>query len=166
MLILRLKKFFGRFILKLIPLQAFPQINRSLYNFMGHRIGDNVLIYSSVEIVGLVNLTIGTNSFIGHKSLIMGGISRVDVGENCDISSNVSFITGTHIIGNENRRAGFGFSKNILIGDGVWIGYGATILGGVEIGKGTVVAAGSLVNKSFPPNVIVGGVPAKIIKLI
>lgn len=166
MFILRLKIFFGRFILKLIPLQAFPKINRCLYKFMGHQIGDDVLIYSSVEIVGLVNLSIGTNSFIGHKSLIMGGKSRVVVGKNCDISSSVSLITGTHIIGNEIRRAGSGFSKNILIGDGVWIGYGATILGGVEIGHGAVVAAGSLVNKSVPPNVIVGGIPAKTLKFI
>ena len=156
MFILRLKIFFGRFILKLIPLQAFPKINRCLYKFMGHQIGDDVLIYSSVEIVGLVNLSIGTNSFIGHKSLIMGGKSRVVVGKNCDISSSVSLITCTHIIGMCISRAGSGF----------WIGYGATILGGVEIGHGAVVAAGSLVNKSVPPNVIVGGIPAKTLKFI
>ena len=52
----------------------------------------------------------------------------------------------------------------IIIGNDCWIGRGATILGGVTIGDGCVIAAGSVVTKSFPDNVIIGGVPAKIIK--
>ncbi|MBP9185562.1 MAG: hypothetical protein KBE91_01890 [Bacteroidia bacterium] len=53
---------------------------------------------------------------------------------------------------------------NINIGNDVWIGMDAIVLGGVEIGNGAVVAAGSIVTKSIPPNTLVGGVPAKIIK--
>jgi serine acetyltransferase len=57
------------------------------------------------------------------------------------------------------------FSKgNIVIDDDVWIGYGVTILSGVHIGQGAVVAAGAVVTKDVPPYAIVGGVPAKIIK--
>lgn len=57
------------------------------------------------------------------------------------------------------------FSKgNIIIGDDVWIGYGAIIMSGVQIGQGAVVAAGAVVTKDVPPYAIVGGVPAKIIK--
>ncbi|WP_455482771.1 DapH/DapD/GlmU-related protein [Haemophilus parahaemolyticus] len=52
------------------------------------------------------------------------------------------------------------------IGKNVWIGSNATILAGVTIGDGTVIAAGALVNKDVPPMVVVGGVPAKIIKKI
>lgn len=54
--------------------------------------------------------------------------------------------------------------ENIIIGNDVWIGMDATILGGVEIGDGSVIAAGSMVTKSVPPNVLVAGIPAKIIK--
>ena len=53
---------------------------------------------------------------------------------------------------------------NIIVSDDVWIGYGTTILSGVHIGQGAVVAAGSVVTKDVPPYAIVGGVPAKVIK--
>lgn len=57
------------------------------------------------------------------------------------------------------------FSKgNIEADDDVWIGYGATIMSGVHIGQGAVVAAGAVVTKDVPPYAIVGGVPAKVIK--
>lgn len=53
---------------------------------------------------------------------------------------------------------------DIIVDDDVWIGYGATILSGVHIGQGAVVAAGAVVTKDVPPYAIVGGVPAKVIK--
>ena len=57
------------------------------------------------------------------------------------------------------------FSKgDIIIDDDVWIGYGATILSGVRIGQGAVVATGAVVTSDVPPYAIVGGVPAKVIK--
>lgn len=55
-------------------------------------------------------------------------------------------------------------SAPIHIGNHVWIGARATILKGVTIGDGAVVAAGAVVNKDVPPNTLVGGVPARIIK--
>jgi acetyltransferase-like isoleucine patch superfamily enzyme len=57
-----------------------------------------------------------------------------------------------------------GMSAPIEIGDHVWIGLGATILKGVKIGNGAVIAAGAVVNKDIPEKCLVGGVPAKIIK--
>lgn len=53
---------------------------------------------------------------------------------------------------------------DIIVGDDVWVGYGATILSGVHIGQGAVIAAGAVVNKDVPPYAIVGGIPAKVIK--
>jgi acetyltransferase-like isoleucine patch superfamily enzyme len=57
-------------------------------------------------------------------------------------------------------------SAPIFVGNNVWIGANATILPGVTIGDGSIVAAGAVVTKNVPINVIVGGVPAKIIKRI
>lgn len=53
---------------------------------------------------------------------------------------------------------------DIIVDDDVWIGYGATIMSGVHIGQGAVVAAGAVVTKDVPPYAIVGGVPGKVIK--
>ncbi|GAC23344.1 galactoside O-acetyltransferase [Paraglaciecola mesophila KMM 241] len=53
----------------------------------------------------------------------------------------------------------------VIIKDNVWIGYGVTILKGVEIGEGSIVAAGSVVTKNIPPYSIAGGIPSKVIKM-
>jgi len=165
-MIKRLKMFFGRMILKFLPLQAFVKINRLCYILMGHVLGQDVVLYSSVEMLGIIKVMIGNNSFIGHKTLFMGGKSLIKIGKNCDISSNVSLICGSHEIGNINRRAGKGISSDIIIGDGVWIGYGSIIMGGITIGNSSIIAAGSLVNKDVPANTIYGGIPAKEIRKI
>lgn len=165
-MIKRLKMFFGRIILKILPLQAFPKINRLCYILMGHSIGQDATLYSSVEMLGIIKVEIGKKSFVGHKTLFMGGNSLIKIGNNCDISSNVSLISGSHKIGLPDRRAGLGISKDIVIGNGVWIGYGSTILGGTNIGNGSIIAAGSLINSDVPENTVYGGVPAKEIRKI
>lgn len=165
-MIRRIKMFIGRIILKTLPLRAFSKINSHCFKLMGHIIGRNTVLYSSVEMLGLIKVKIGNNSFVGHRTLFMGGDSIIKVGENCDISSNVSLICGSHEIGDSKRRAGKGISKDITIGNGVWVGYGSLILGGVTIGDGAIIAAGSVVNKSVPENAVYGGVPAKEIRRI
>ncbi|UKJ08255.1 acyltransferase [Solitalea lacus] len=163
-MIRRLKMFLGRILLKLLPLQAFPKLNRYCLLLMGHKIGKKSLLYSSVEVLGLIKLDVGNEVFVGHRTLFMGGSSTITIGKNCDISSNVSLICGSHEIGDVMRRAGKGISNDITIGAGVWIGYGSLILGGVTIEDGAIIAAGSVVNKSVAKNTIYGGVPAKEIK--
>jgi acetyltransferase-like isoleucine patch superfamily enzyme len=73
-------------------------------------------------------------------------------------------LSESHPIDPENRHALV--PKAIHIKKNAWIGAGATILQGVTIGENSVVAAGSVVSKDVPDNVIVGGIPAKIIKEI
>lgn len=96
------------------------------------------------------------------------------IGAYCSIANNVWFLLdGEHHLDTFSTypfRARYfgeneGISKGpIVIGDDVWIGYGATILSGVRIGQGAVVAAGAVVTKDVPPYAVVGGVPAKVIK--
>ncbi len=102
---------------------------------------------------------------------------RVVIGKFCSIADGVKFILGNH---STNTVSTFPFhalcfggepyadskSKgNIEIGNDVWIGANALILSGVKIGHGAVIAAGAVVNKDVAPYAVVGGVPAKVIKM-
>ena len=90
-----------------------------------------------------------------------GGITLED---NVLIGPKVNLITTNHPLNPVERRATI--SHPIIIKRNAWIGAAATILPGVTIGEYSVVAAGAVVSKDVPPNTIVGGVPAKIIKSI
>lgn len=122
--------------------------------FTNVTIGKNVLISRHVTVNGEV--TIGDNTRIMDNSHITG---RVTIGDNVFISVGVS-------MANDNLFGKNGFSEEVQgakIGDYVSIGVGATILPNVKIGKGSIVAAGSLVKEDVPENVIVSGNPAKIV---
>ena len=95
--------------------------------------------------------------------MIVNGNGTVTIGDNVDIGPEVTFQTGGHEIGDKDRRAGKGALYAQSVGDGTWIGGRATILKNTAIGSGSVVAGCACVTKDVPDNVIVGGVPAKII---
>lgn len=101
--------------------------------------------------------------------------SKLSIGNYCSIAPNVSFMLSADHITNYVSTFPYkvkimgepleGLSKgDIVIEDDVWLGYGATIMSGVHIGQGAIVAAGAVVTKDVPPYAIVGGVPAKVIK--
>lgn len=121
------------------------------------------------ESYGILNV----NNFDHVPSDIVG----LEIGNFCSIADNVNFLlAGEH---NLDRISTFPFMRympdrkilsvssskgKIIIRDDVWIGYGATILSGVKIGQGAVVATGAVVTKDVPEYAIVGGIPAKVIK--
>lgn len=82
------------------------------------------------------------------------------IGENASISSGVSLITGTHDINAPDIAE---VIKPIEIGHHVWIGINAIVLGGVTIGEGAIICAGSVVRSSVRPNAVVDGVPGKVV---
>jgi acetyltransferase-like isoleucine patch superfamily enzyme len=105
--------------------------------------------------------TIGKNVFINHACsfLDMGGITIED---HVLIGPRVNLVTENHPLDPGDRRALV--TKPVIIKRNAWIGAGATVLPGVTIGENSVVAAGAVVSKDVPANVVVGGIPAKIIK--
>ena len=74
------------------------------------------------------------------------------------------FLTVDHEVGPPWRRAGWSTHQPIVIGDGVWLASRVTVLPGVTIGNGAVVAAGALVASNVPPHTMVGGVPARLLR--
>jgi acetyltransferase-like isoleucine patch superfamily enzyme len=109
------------------------------------------------------NIQLGRNVFInsGCRFQDQGGII---IGDGVLIGHNVVLATLNHDVDPQKRSDMH--PAPIVIGNNVWIGAQATVLPGVTIGDGAIVAAGAVVNRDVPANVIVGGVPAKIIKRI
>lgn len=106
------------------------------------------------------NIEIG-NGCVINRECFLDGRGKLKIGNFTSISPHVHIITGDHDINSRN----FAFkSKDIVIGNFVWIGSRATILPGVVIGEGAIVCAGALVTKDVLPYTMVGGVPAKFIK--
>ena len=102
--------------------------------------------------------------FYANYDLIALDVCPIRVGKNCFIAPRVSLFTATHPIDAETRNSGIEYGKPITIGDNVWIGGHCVINPGVTLGNNVVVAAGSVVAKSFGDNVVIGGVPAKILR--
>ena len=153
--------YYVNLLMLILPHSRFFLFKRWLLRVAGCSIGDNVRI-QHIRLLG-AHLTIGDNSFIGTGTMISGPInSRLVIGKNCDVSDRVNFILGSHEIGNSLHRASIGYGKDILVGDGAWIGFGASILPGVKIGNGAIVAADSVVVTDVPSNTLVAGCPAVI----
>jgi maltose O-acetyltransferase len=112
---------------------------------------------------GSSNISIGAGTFINYGCMF-NTTAPIRIGANCDIAMGVTFVTSSHAVGGSERRAGAKTSAPVTIGDGCWIGARATILPGVTIGAGTVVAAGAVVTKDCEPDSIYAGVPARKVR--
>ncbi|MHA1987961.1 MAG: acyltransferase [Promethearchaeota archaeon] len=121
-------------------------------------IGPGVYIYRETEI--LAPFMIGDGSYISNNSLI----SNTKIGKNCAIGPRVILGPANHEIGPPDKRAGKAVFLPCIIKDGVWVGARSVIFGGVTVGRGSIVAAGAVVTKDVPPNTMVGGVPARVVK--
>jgi acetyltransferase-like isoleucine patch superfamily enzyme len=105
------------------------------------------------------NLSIGEKTYINPNCLIVATKSII-IGSGCAISWNFQVMdTDMHHSTGSDK-----VSAPVIIGNQVWIGANVTILKGVEIGDGCIIAAGSVVTKSIPPGSLAGGVPAKVVK--
>jgi acetyltransferase-like isoleucine patch superfamily enzyme len=103
-------------------------------------------------------LSIGCHTYISHNTRIVASHS-ISIGQRCAISFGVTIL--------DDDCHGFGpppYSAPIKIEDDVWIGCNVTLLKGVTIGQGSVIAAGSVVTRSCPPHSLLAGVPARVIR--
>jgi acetyltransferase-like isoleucine patch superfamily enzyme len=147
----------------LIPETRLFRLKSFLLRLRGYKIGNNVSVFSSA-VFRLKYLAIGDNSRIGSDTLIAGGDEWIRIGRNVGIGPRCLLINGTHEIGDSTQRSGRGYCESIVIGDGTTIFAHSTILSGVSIGHGCVVAAGSLVRENVEDNCFVAGIPAKLIR--
>ena len=119
------------------------------------KISKKASIHLRTYIIGR-DIEIGENSVI-NRNCLLDGRSGIKIGQNVSISPDVHLITGSHRVNSEFFKY---IGKPIIIEDYVWIGSRATILQGVTIGKGAIVAVGAIVTKDVESYTIVGGIPA------
>lgn len=111
------------------------------------------------------NIHLGKNVFVNVNSYFMDG-APITVGDNVFIGPFCGFYTATHPLDYKNRNIGLEKALPIKIGDNCWFGANVSVMPGVTIGSGCVIAAGSVVTKDVPDNSMVAGVPAKVMKTI
>ncbi len=135
---------------------------------IGHNVGigaySNIIVSTSFSNIG-EGIRIGHNVGIGEYAYL-GGAGGLSIGDDCIIGQYFSCHPENHLYSDTDsliRNQGV-TRKGITIEANCWIGSKVTVLDGVSIGEGSVIAAGAVVTKSFPANAIIGGVPAKLIK--
>ncbi len=111
------------------------------------------------------NIELGENFYSNHNLTILDG-AKVVFGDNVFVAPNCVFSTAGHPVDFERRNKGLEFARPIIVGDNVWIGASVTVLPGVKIGNGSVIGAGSVVNKDVPDNVVAVGNPCRVIREI
>ncbi|WP_338638638.1 sugar O-acetyltransferase [Burkholderia pyrrocinia] len=138
---------------------------RALFSeLIGTQVDDGFVLIPPFHATGGAGMKIGRNVFVNQNCTFydLGGL---EIGDDVMIGPNVSLITSGHPV-EPSRRRDFVVAKSITIERNVWIGAGATIIGGVTVGENSVVAAGAVVTEDVPPNTLVGGNPATVIRSI
>lgn len=133
--------------------------------------GHNVTLKPSTSVYfGLSNLSLGNNVSIPRFAHIFCTDASLTIGDNVIFGPAPTIVTGDHRIDVIGKPIFLSYDKlpendaPVIIEDDVWVGAHVTILKGVTIGRGSVIAAGGVINKSTPPYSISGGVPAKTIR--
>lgn len=139
------------------------EVRELLSELFGYEVPSSLRVFPPFYTDYGKNINIGEEVFINACCHFQdhGGVT---IGDGCQIGHNVVFATLNHELEPEKRKTTR--PAPIVLGKNVWIGSNATILQGVTIGDNAVVAAGAVVTKDVPPNTVVGGVPAKFIKII
>ena len=154
-----------RYLCAMLPGSPFRSLRVRLWRLVGVDIDKTANVYPrAVFESGGESISVGAYTFIGNDVLVCGG--SITIGKNCDFAPRAIVHAGTHKIGNSERRAGITYPGKIVIGDGTWVGVGAIILSGANIGKGSMIAANSVVKAGdYPDNALLAGCPAVVKKI-
>lgn len=158
-----------------ILFQGYEKLKDSLmskwYKSQMKRCGKNVSLHPSTSVYfGLENLSLGNNVSIPRFAHIFCTDAPLIIGNNVIFGPAPTIVTGDHRIDVIGKPIFLSYDKlpendvPVIIEDDVWVGAHVTILKGVTIGRGSVIAAGSIVNRSILPYCICGGVTCKFIK--
>jgi acetyltransferase-like isoleucine patch superfamily enzyme len=150
--------------LSAIGFDDLPGLVAGFEELIGKKVGERFMLIPPFSTDCGLNITVGDRVFInqGCHFMDMGGLT---IGDDVMIGPKVTIVTAGHPVSPSERRNGITMAP-VVIGNNVWIGAAATILPGVTIGDGAVVAAGAVVSRSVPANTMAAGVPARVLKTL
>ena len=128
-------------------------------------VGERVWVEAPLQVSYGDNVTFGDDVFVNVGFTLVDDV-EVTIGSRVMIAPNVTITVTGHPVHPELRAGMAQFSAPVVIEDDVWLGAHVVVLPGVTIGAGSIVGAGSVVTKDVPPNVVVGGVPARVLRSI
>ena len=144
-------------VLRIIGYVPSSHIRHSIYRLFGMKLDKMSHIYMGAEIRSPSKISIGKGTSIGHRALL-DGRGRLSIGNHVNFGTGVWVWTAEHQVNSLDFHI---VKEPVVIEDFVWCSARVTILPGVKIGKGAVIAAGAVVTKDVAPFTIAGGVPAK-----
>lgn len=156
-----------------IPLWMFGTKMRALKRLIPSSKGKNLFVFAPFYCEYGVNIKVGNGCFFNYNCTLLD-VSPITLEDGVWVGANVTMATPMHPFLADERlprdypdgNHDLEYSQPITIKKNAWICSSATITGGVTVGENSIVAAGAVVTKDVPPNVIVGGVPAKVIREI
>lgn len=162
-----LKWYLAKVLLAPAPVNTLVRLRTRLMRAAGFRIGFGTVFSATPKMQGSEDfynkLVIGAHCYINVGAFFELG-DHVTLGDSIAVGHDVMFLTTSHDFQHSDRRGGAFTHAPIYVGDGAWIAARATILPGVTIGEGAIVAAGAVVTQDVAPHMLVGGVPAKPIR--
>jgi maltose O-acetyltransferase len=136
------------------------QRNEIIQRLFG-KIGKNFIIEQPFRCDYGYNIAVGENFYANYNCTILD-CAKVTIGDNVFIAPNVSLFTAGHPVHPDVRNTQLEYALPIFIGNNVWLGGGAIVNPGVNIGDNTVIGSGSIVTKNIPANVIAAGNPCRV----
>jgi maltose O-acetyltransferase len=153
-----------------LPPFAGSRLRTYALRWAGFAIGATSVFWGMPTITGgkdlYHNLRIG-GGCVFNAGCVFDLEAPIVIGDRVALGHQVLLLTSTHLIGPPERRAGLRLARApVCIGDGAWLGSRCTVMPGVEIGAGAIVAAGALVNRDVPANSLVAGVPGRPVRCL
>lgn len=128
--------------------------------------GENAYIQAPYHAMwGGRHVHLGKNVYINYNCTLIDD-AHIYIGDGTMIAPNVTIISASHPLSPKLRAEGYGYNLPVYIGKNVWLASNVTVLPGVHIGDNSVIAAGAMVTKDIPSNVLAMGCPAKVIREI
>ncbi|MGH2877422.1 MAG: acyltransferase [Solirubrobacteraceae bacterium] len=159
-----MKRHAARLILEfVVGLPLFPgPVRSSLLRACGVVVGAGTRIRSRCVFTDSC-VSFGARTWVNF-GVTFNATAPISIGDDVQIAHSVVITTATHELGDRHRRAGASVNEPIVVGDGCWLGVSVTVLPGVTIGRGCIIAAGAVVTRDCEPDGLYGGVPAARIR--